>query len=494
MILIDLDRRSATPLHRQIVERTRETIASGALLPGERLPSTRALAARLGVHRSTVALAYQELWSLGFVELRQGARPRVRARREPLDREARADEGLIDWAAASSPAASEVWRQYRLFPARAAAGGEGASSICFARIDMDPRLFPLERFRSCLNRALARRGSELLSYGEPRGYLALREALARRLEQHGIVADLAEILLTNGSQQAADLLLRVIGRAGRAVAVEAPTYDHLLPLLSAHGLRPIEVPLRHDGLDLDLLEETLAREEPCLVYTMPSFQNPTGLTTSQAHRERLLSLCEAHRVPLFEDGYDEEMQYSGKVVLAIKSMDRNRVVVYSGTFSKVLFPGARVGWVVAHPECIERMVAVRHFAEIAPNAILQAALHEFLARGFFDQHVSRMHRVFRKRMRTALDALRTHVDPRWARWTEPRGGYLIWLSPRPVPDAGLDWCAHLASHGIEVAAGHFFYSSSPAHPHLRLSISTLNEEEIEAGVRRLAAGLREIYG
>lgn len=148
-----------------------------------------------------------------------------------------------------------------------------------------------------------------------------------------------------------------------------------------------------------------------LVYTMPSFQNPTGVCTSQAHRERLLVLCETHRVPILEDGFEEEMKYAGKVVLPLKSMDRHRIVVYCGTFSKVLFPGIRIGWVAADPECIERLVAIRRFGEVAPSAVLQAAMHEFCRDGSYDRHVARMHRVSRRRMQVALSALREHIRP-----------------------------------------------------------------------------------
>lgn len=245
-------------------------------------------------------------------------------------------------------------------------------------------------------------------------------------------------------------------------------------------------------MDLSVLAEALQKEHPVLVYTMPSFQNPTGVNTSQAHRERLLSLCEMHRIPILEDAFDEEMKYFGKAVLPIKSMDQHHAVIYCGTLSKVLFPGVRIGWIAAERECVERLTAIRRFSELSSNMILQAAIHEFCQNGCYDRHISRMHRVYRTRMRTALETLRRLIAPEWAEWTEPSGGYLIWLKLRPVPSRSVDWQNLLAAHGVKVALGSSFFFSDTS-THLRLSISRLNEEEIVEGIWRLSMALRHIY-
>ncbi len=490
MLLLALDRGSRVPLQRQIVERIREKIEARTLAAGERLPSTRRLAAALGVHRSTVALAYQQLWSLGFVDLRPGSRPRVRKRTAVVAPSQRARKGVIAWKAIAAPGGEEVLRLSRSYPRRAKTVGD-PSVIDFSTIDMDRRLFPLERFRSCLNRTLARRGRELLGYGDPAGYRPLREYVAQRLARHGVSVTAEEILLTNGSQQAIDLLFRLVASPGKAVAFESPTYNLMLPLLRLYGLKPIEIPLRLTGMDLDVLEREVDRQRPALIYTMPTLQNPTGVCTTQAHRERLLSLCEEERIPLVEDGFEEEMQYSGRIVLPLKSMDRQQLVVYCGTFSKVLFPGVRIGWVAAARECIERLEAIRRFEEVAPGMILQAAMHEFCRDGSYDRHVSKMHRVFRKRMQTAVRELREQLQPEWARWVEPSGGYLLWLELSPALARNRALPDLLAAHGVRTAPGRLFFFSPRSKRYLRLSISTLGEEEIAEGVTRLCRALRE---
>lgn len=302
-----------------------------------------------------------------------------------------------------------------------------------------------------------------------------------------------EILVTNGSQQALDLVFRMLSTPGRTVAVEAPTYSHVFPLLQLSGLKPLEIPMGPEGMDLDILEAKLRRNPPVLVYTMPNFQNPTGLSTSQTHRERLLSLCEQHQVPILEDGFEEEMKYFGKVVLPIKSMDRQGNVIYCGTFSKVLFPGIRIGWIAASRDCIERLTALRRFSEICLALPLQAALHEFCERGHYDLHLSRMHRIFRKRMQTAFRALREHIDPAWATWEEPKGGYLLWLRLLGRNAHKRDWSSLFSQHGVQVSLGDRSFGTRQDASYMRLSIATLDETEITEGIRRLGKALGSVH-
>ena len=491
MLLLKLDERSRRPLFRQIIDQAREKIETRVLLPGEKLPSTRRLAAQLGVHRSTANLAYQELWALGFLDLRPGACPRVRERAVLAGPADRSESPRTDWAALASKPGNAALRDYlRYYASRPM---KDPLAIDFSSLEMDHRLFPLESFRGSLNRALKRYGPALFRYGERAGFAPLRETLAKRMRRHGIMVRAEEILITNGSQQGLDLVGRLLAAPGRTVAVESPTYGHILPLLRFHGLKPVEIPIGPDGLDLARLGKVLKDKRPAFVYTMPTFQNPSGITTSQAHRERLLSLCQEAGIPLLEDGYDEEMKYFGRVVLPIKSMDRRGLVIYCGTFSKILFPGLRIGWVVADAGCIERLTALRTFSELSPGPILQAAVREFCENGAYDRHIARMHRVFRKRMAAALRSLRRHIKPEWAEWNEPAGGYLIWLSLKPGPPPDLDWKTGLASHGVLAFPGDLFFASASPAPHLRLSISTLDEAEIETGVERLARAFCKIY-
>lgn len=485
MLLPSLDWNSSKPISLQLQEQIREHLQSKALRVGERLPSTRHLAERLGIHRSTVALAYQELWAQGWLDQRPGAAPRVRARLGAAPESPVARPPSFDWGRLASDPTREALAAHRALQANHAS----EDSINFANLHMDPRLFPADAFRACLARAMKREGAALLTYGDRQGYLPLRAFLARRMALHGVEATPDQVLITNGSQQALDLILRMVAQPGRAIAVETPTYSLFLPLLRMKGLRAVEIPYGADGMDLRLLEAAFERERPALVYTMPNFQNPTGRSSSQANREGLLDLCTRYQVPILEDGFEEEMKYFGRIIPPIKAMDRSGLVAYCGSFSKVLFAGVRIGWIVAPRSCIEPLLALRHFSEIMPTMIPHAAVHEFCERGLYDLHVSRLHRVYRRRMQVALRALRQAIDPAWAEWEEPKGGYLIWLKLKAANRSREDWLAAFCAERVLVSPGNLYSPSRSHATWVRLSISLLDEAEIQEGVRRLARAL-----
>jgi len=497
MLLIDTDRSSAVPVYQQIYEQIVRLVDGGALAPGDRLPPTRTLALRLGVHRSTVLRAYAELWALGYLESRPGSYSTVRQRARPVATSAPvADDGtgptakpLIDWEKAATPAVrrahADILRHEQGTVAR-----EGA--IDLARLAADSRLAPHDDIRACLKSVLARQG-DVLDYGDARGYPPLREAIARRMRAHGVAVSADEVLVTNGAQQGIDLVLRLLARPGDGVALESPTYSMAIPLVRLHGLVLREIPMRDDGMDLDVLERTLRRRRPALVYTVPNFHNPTGITTSQPHRERLLALCEEHRVPIVEDGFEEEMKYFGKAVLPIKSMDTRRIVVYLGTFSKVVFPGLRVGWIAAPRACIERIHAIQRFANLSGNTLAQALAARFCVSGRYEAYLRRIHKVYRRRMQVLLEGLREHM-PAGVEWTEPAGGYTLWLR---VPRAAADERTlheRFLGDGVKVVPGSLFYPRPSAEPHFRLSIACVTEDEIAEGCRRLGRSLAAASG
>jgi len=465
------------PRGRQIVAQIQGLIERGALRRGERLPSTRQLADQLGLHRSTVAAAYQELWALGLLEGRPGAVHRVRAPGAQATQAPASGEAF--------PWASRLAHLGR--PAPGTARGEG--QISFLDFAMDPRLMPVEAFSRSLRAVLRRHGAGAMGYGDPRGQAGLRALIAERLGRHGVQAGPEEVLVTFGAQQALELALRGLTRPGDAVLVESPTYSQFLRLLQLLGLRALPMPEGPGGPDLAALDALVARERPALCYVMPSFQNPTGRCLGPGEREGLLALCARHGLPILEDGFTEEMKYFGRPILPLKALDRTGLVVYVGTFSKVLFPGLRLGWLAAPEPCVAALTALRAAGELGPSPLLQEALDHFIRTGQFDQHMARLHRRFRRRMETAHAALRRELDPARVAWEAPDGGYLVWLRVEGV-DPSLDLEAALAREGVLVRDGRAFYpgGTAPARA-LRLSISNLDEAEIELGIRRLGRAL-----
>ncbi|MBI2566462.1 MAG: PLP-dependent aminotransferase family protein [Candidatus Schekmanbacteria bacterium] len=492
MVLVTLDPQDAVPIYLQIVAQLRAQIDCGTLEAGGILPPTRRFAERLGVSRSTVYRAYEELWALGYLDGRPGSYSRVRERpRTALPGPAMPDS-LLDWRELSAPGVDATLGAIHSQRSEPEVR-DAASTINFSPLDMDPELIPVDDFRRSVGAVLRAPGTAVLRYCAHAGYLPLREYLAQRLRRHGVAANADQVVVTNGSQQGLDLIIRLLAGPGTSVAVEEPTYALLLPLLRLHQVRIVPVPMNAAGVDLGILEDCFKKSRIAFFYTMPNFQNPTGITTAQPHREALLALCEAYRVPLVEDGFEEEMKYFGKVSLPIKSMDERNIALYAGTFSKVLMPGLRIGWIVAHRDCIDRLVAIKRFSDLSSSTLTQAAVLDFCQRGLYDHHLQRMFRVYRRRMGVALRALREHVASEDAVYTEPAGGYLLWVR-LPGPVAAGELYERLRAHGVVVSPGEPYFTEPPREACFRLSISTLNEQQIAEGIRRLGAAIAAVRG
>jgi len=437
-----------------------------------------------------VVRAYEELAALGYLTSRCGAYSTVRRRARPPATRIGAHDGprpapLLDWTALATPGGRAALSD---LPRPAVADGASADIIDLSRLTADPALAPHDELRRCLKSVLVRSGGAALDYGDAAGWPPLRETIAARMRVHGIAVAADEVLVTAGAQQAMDLALRLLAGPGDRVAVEAPTYGMAHALLRLHRVTLLEIPLRDDGMDLDALAAALRRRRPKLVYTMPNFHNPTGITTGQAHRERLLALCEAHRVPILEDGFEEEMKYFGPAVLPIKSMDVGGIVLYVGTFSKVVFPGLRIGWIAAPREAIVRLAAIQRASCLAGNTLAQAAAARFCAGGQFELYLRRVHRVYRRRMEAMLRGLAEELPP-GVTWTRPAGGYTLWLRlPGRVADEER-LCARIAREGVKVAAGRGFFARRPEAAHARLSIACVDEARIREGCRRLGRAL-----
>jgi DNA-binding transcriptional MocR family regulator len=394
----------------------------------------------------------------------------------------------ISWENASTADAKAIHRIFlRYSPERSKKRLPLDDVINISELDLDPRLYPMTEFRRCVNHVLHDFGANSLQYGDHKGYPPLRRQIAKRLRLHGISVSEREILITNGAQQAIDMIIRMLAKDGKRVAIESPTYAAILPLLKFNGVKTLEIPMKAEGMDLDFLQKTLAKEKVNFVYTIPNFQNPTGITTSHLHREKLLNICLKHGIPIVEDGFEEDMKYFGKVPLPIKSIDEKKIVIYLGTFSKALFPGLRIGWVTADQECISRLTAIKRFSDLGSSKLVQIVLNEFLKRGYYAQQLKRMHRAFRKRMQVALQTMEASFPPT-VQWTRPTGGYTIWVKLRKQwNDEELQ--NHLAEFGVVVSPGGYYFPDRKSSEYFRLSIAKRNEGEIKEGIIRLGKAL-----
>jgi GntR family transcriptional regulator/MocR family aminotransferase len=485
---VPLDRGKPVALAKQIQGHLERLIREGHLGDGVKLPATRELAKSLGVNRATVALAYEEMVAAGHARAHVGqgtfvigtaAAPRTAA--EPRARAPINWTGLLSRTARVVAAEEDRWR-------RLGSGDADRVAVSFAGGMPDSDLFPTEAFRQVLNRVLREEGDVLLQYYPARGYPPLRQYLARYLLRFGVEASPDEILIVNGSQQGFDLVARTFLDPGDFVAVEQPTYPRAVQVFRAAGAQLLAVPWTREGPRPDVLERLLERHRPKLFYCQPNCHNPTGLSLAPETGRRLLALGARAEVPIVEVGVDPSLYYGRRPATPLKALDGDGVVIYIGTFSKILFPGLRLGWVVASAPVIERLLGAKQLVDLHTSALLQAAVQRFCERRLLDRHASRVAAEYGQRRTALVESLRRRM-PEGVTWTEAEGGFSLLVT---LP-AGLDAAALLPAaiaRGVAFTPGRPFFVDGGGERTLRLSFSAVPARRIDDGVRRLAETIK----
>ncbi|MCA1670198.1 MAG: PhzF family phenazine biosynthesis isomerase [Thermomicrobia bacterium] len=352
---------------------------------------------RLNVNRTTVVTAYRDLVATGMVEARVGRGTWV-------------SDAVMDGANPVQPlawhtlfsATTERLRDPAMRDMLAARRQPG--TIAFGTGAPAPEFFPVDRFRRAMDEALAEHGPDLFVYGAVQGSLPLRAALVEWMARGGIQTTAEQVVILNGSQQGLDLVARVLLEPGDAVVVESPTYLGALPVFRGVGARLLPVALDRDGMRMDLLEQVLARHRPKFIYTLPTFQNPTGVTMPLARRHTLLALAARYGVPIVEDDPYGEIAYSDDPPPRLAALDRRGLVIYLSTMSKVFLPGLRLGWLAAPPPVAEAVTLARQSVDVHPNSAMQHILQTFLTRGWLSEHVADLRPFGGNPLAVVLDA------------------------------------------------------------------------------------------
>jgi 2-aminoadipate transaminase len=456
-----LNPESDSPLYRQLYEQIGGSIRSGHMARGERLPPTRELAGLLGVNRTTVSAAYELLEADGLIRGHVGRGSYVTG--------GPASMGL-DWSRllAHGP------------PAPFSGSGDGLISFATSRPAGD--LFPLDDFRASCSAVLA--GDDLaaiLQLGSPSGFEPLRRYLLDEARSQQLAAAGDDLIVTNGCQQALDLIGRVLVRPGDHVVVEDPVYPGLKGLFAEMGAKLTGVPVDADGMETDRLEQLLERDRPRLLVVTPNFQNPTGHTLSTARRKALLEAASAAGVPVVENDAYGELRHEGEDLPSLKRMDGGSGgVVLLRSFSKISFPGLRVGWALGPKPLLDRLRQVKQVADLHTDQLSQAVLLEFARSGKLEAHRARVLQAGRERLAAVIEGVARHFPPGTA-VTRPRGGMNVWVElPDPL-DAG-ELLPRAQREGVAYLPGRYFAVSRFAPGALRLSFAGLRPEEIERGL------------
>jgi len=483
---LNINLENEIPVYRQIAEGVRAALAAGDLSPGLRLPPTRDLARQLGVNRNTVVAAYELLATEGVVHSHTG--------RGTFLAEAASGESLPgapapgddDWLTAFSSAVQGPALERLLSAYRLAISSEG---ISFASSQPANDLAPVKEFSSAMASVLAEMGASVLTYGPMAGSPRLRETIAAGMRGGGSRVTAGNVLITNGSQQALELVFRTLLDRDNAVVLEDPTFTGALSALGSLGARTVGVPLDEEGMRPDLLALALERHRPRVIYVQPTFQNPTTRVMSLPRRREILALATRYDCAVVEDDWAGELRYEGDPIPTLHALDGGRRVLYVSTFSKKLMPGLRVGWVVAPERVRDRLVALKQVEDCGTSPLLQEALQRFLEEGGLERHLKRVRPAYVERRDRLQNALDQHF-PDGVHWTRPTGGLFIWVTlPGEVDSNELFLAAR--QRGVLFSRGELFHVGGSGRDTLRLGFGGVAPERIPEGIAVLGELIRE---
>jgi DNA-binding transcriptional MocR family regulator len=480
-----IDASAKEPVYEQICRQVMELVRGGLLQAGTRLPSVRQLAQNLGISKTTVAQAYEELAAMHVVSTNHGSGTYICA--DP-DVATGVDLSIRH---EMQPIQNNVppmrWEPYQFqsdFFGLPLPKGK-AKMIRFTQANPDPALFPFDRIKQVATNMLWYPQEFFFDIGNPQGYQPLVELLEKEMALTGVpmAEGQNDIILTGGFQRAVSLLLDVIIQPGQKVAVESPNYPNLLNLLISKRVNYVPVPVDSQGMDTDYLAAVLAQGDVRAVIVTPLYHNPTGVSMSQERREHLIKLAVQYRLPIIEDDWGRQLRYEGVAIPPLKSMDPGGYVIHVGSYSKCFLPGLRIGWITCPAAISVLLVMGKMGSDSSDSFFLQALLYNFIQKGHFNRHLRRVVKEYKKRRDVMCQALADHLPPE-CRYRVPQGGMSIWLE-LPAWMKSLPLWILAREAGVDFVPATLVTTDRQDAPALRLAFSRITTEEITEGIAKL---------
>ncbi len=364
----------------------------------------------------------------------------------------------------------------------------------------DTSTFPPETFASVTARIAEESAAKALQYGPTEGLEETKDCISEVMAADGASADHDEIIVTTGGQQVIDLVAKTLVDPGDVVVAEAPTYPGAVPVFSSYQADVVQIDMDSDGMRVDLLEETLDRLEregkrPKFIYTVPSFHNPAGVTLSLPRRKRLVEVAHERELLILEDNPYSLLRYEGESLPTLYSLDGGVYVMYLGTFSKILSPGIRLGWVAAPPPVLDKINIGKQATDLCTSTLSQLMVTSYFEEGVWGQYLESLRTIYRTRRDTMLDAL-AEFFPREAEWTRPAGGLFLWATLPDFIDT-TDLLAHALRDNVAFVPGEAAFMDGRGRNSMRLNFSGMDEDAIREGIRRIGRVVREyvaLYG
>lgn len=461
------------PIYLQLAAALSDAICAGRIAVGSRLPSERLCAKALGLSRTTVTSAYQELKTMGLMRAFVGRGAIVIA-----DDPDRAPAGSIAWSQLAS----------RLAPAGASSGDAiHAGRISFADGWLHSSLIPHAALAACT--AQAARDPLVVNTAAPLlGLPALQQALIDTLRASGVKTTPEELIVTGGAQQGLNVVARALISPGDPVVCESPTWYGAVRAFRAAGAEVVSISMDHEGVDPEALEDALIRLRPKFVYLIPTFQCPTGRLLSLQRRRRILAICTRWRTPILESHVYGDISF-GEKLPSLKSLDSAGLVIHQGSASKTISPALRLGWLVAPRGAMELLAAAKASLDLSTPALTQAVLAGFLDSGAYARHLPKYREQLRARCDALVAALATHCPE--LRFARPQGGLYLWAQlPQPLLAQQVEAAA--ATAGVLVRSGDAFLAGGAHSSHIRLCFAAPALLEIAGGAQRLGKALRSV--
>lgn len=490
---LKINRNSTVPIYLQISNGIRDLILSGMLPAGYRLPPERKLAEELQVNRSTVLNAYRELKANGLVDSHVGRGTEVsHGQFTDYGGDERVEEAKVPvihpmpWEQLFSESTLRM-QDTTVRDLLRMAGRE--DMILFAAGVTVPGIDSLDALARIQTDVLENHGHNAVHHQPSEGFYPLRESVGQLMKKREITASAEDTMILSGSQQGLDLIARAFIDPGDTVFVEEPTFFSAIHIFKAAGARIIGLPIDKDGMRTDILDMLLKRFKPKLIYTIPDFQNPSCAVMSLERRKELLSLAHRNQIIILEDDPYGLLRYEGRALPALKALDGYGNVLYLSTFSKLLFPGFRVGWVSAPKEVIHRLTIMKQMADLHTSSLPQLILDHFLREGLIDRHLEKANGENCRRRDILLEQLEAS-DLDAMSWNEPQGGLYLWCR---LPD-GMQQTRLLAravENGVSFVPGNTFYPGNPTGNYIRLNFTYPNPSQIKEGVRRFTKAFND---
>jgi len=469
----------STTVYMQLAGYIKGLILKGMFRKDEKLPSTRELADLLKLSRNTVNCAYERLQDDGLINIIEGKGAFI-----SRDSAAKGKGWDVDWTSRLS----EYGRKAEELDIVKHELSWKKGMISFKSIAPDESLFDSQEFKRSFLSRLSVEGEKILNYGYAQGYRPLISYLRSYMESKGVDTAGKGIIITNGFTEGFDIAVSALTEPGDRVLCENPTHNTALKIMRLHGLDIEGIDMENDGIDTGMLERKLEQGSFRLAYLIPSYHNPTGVVMSADKRLRCWNLLKEHDVPVIEDGFNEELRYSGAHVSPIASFGAGGSgVIYIGSFSKVLFPGIRIGWILADEKLSGYLESVKRSRNIHTSTLDQAVLFDYLQNGGYGKYIKKAQRFYKEKYEYAAACAREHIPFRRMMGS---GGLHIFLELEGVNARELLEACY--EKGVVFTPGDIFYSDNRGECSLRLGFSRVSHEDIEKGFRIIGAAAREL--